>query len=225
MYRLLILFMIFIFNQVEASRIIGIAGGTCSGKTTLAKKIWETFPENAVLISQDSYYKDISHLSFEERAKVNFDHPNSLDFSLFAEHIMALKEGKSIEKPIYNFHTHAREKIRETILSNQLIIVEGILLFAVPEVKHLFDIKIFIDTDDDIRLLRRIERDIAERSRSFESIRDQYLTTVKPMHDLFVLPSKRDADLIVPFGGENHKALELIISKLKTDLYRSEFKN
>jgi uridine kinase len=200
--------------------VIGIAGGTGSGKTTLAKKIEQAFPGRAVLISQDSYYKDISNLTLAQRAKVNFDHPDSLDFSLFYLHIKQLKNGYSIDMPVYNFHMHGRESICESIDSNQIIVVEGILLFAVPEMLDLFDIKIFIDADDDVRLLRRIERDINERSRTFANVRDQYLATVKPMHDEFVQPSKKHADLIVPRGGENPKALGLIISKLKEELVK-----
>lgn len=217
MGRVLMLMSLMIFNWIGAGErlIIGIAGGTGSGKTTLAKKIEEAFPGRAVLISQDSYYRDLSHLSLDQRSQVNFDHPDSLDFGLLRHQILELKEGNSIQKPIYNFHTHSREYAAETVDANQLIIVEGILLFAVEEVRDLFDIKIFIDADDDVRLLRRIERDIEERSRSFSSVRDQYLTTVKPMHDAFVQPSKKYADLIVPRGGENRTALGLIISELR----------
>ncbi len=198
--------------------VLGIAGGTGSGKTTLAKKIQEAFPDRAVLISQDSYYKDLSHLSTKERDKVNFDHPDALNFTLMKEHILALKKGKSITKPSYNFHSHTREITSEMIRSSEVIIVEGILLFAIPEVRNLCDIKLFVDTDDDVRLLRRIERDIEQRSRSLTSVRDQYLATVKPMHDAFVEPSKQYADLIIPQGGENAKALSLIISRLKEEI-------
>lgn len=198
--------------------IVGIAGGTGSGKTTLARKIQEAFPQESVLISQDSYYKPLSNFPLKIREKMNFDHPDALDFALFRQHILDLKEGKSIEKPIYNFCTHTRDPGVEVVDSCELIIVEGILLFAVPEVRELFDIKLFVDTDDDVRLLRRIERDLHERGRTFESVRDQYLTTVKPMHDAFVEPSKQLADLIVPQGGENATALQLILSRLKEDI-------
>lgn len=198
--------------------IVGIAGGTGSGKTTLAKKIQDAFPHQSVLISQDSYYKDLSHLLLCDREKTNFDHPDSLDFELLKTHILTLKKGKAIDQPIYNFRTHTRETSTQRVAPNQVIIVEGILLFAVPEVRNLFDIKLFVDTDDDVRLLRRIERDIHERSRSLTSVRDQYLATVKPMHDAFVEPSKQHADLIVPQGGENVTALSLIISKLREEV-------
>lgn len=208
------------FSQLFSTEtiVLGIAGGTGSGKTTLAKKIQEAFPDQAILISQDSYYKDLSKLSLKERNKVNFDHPDALDFALMREHIASLKTGKSINKPLYNFHSHTREITSETIHPSEVIIVEGILLFAIPEVRNLLDIKLFVDTDDDVRLLRRIERDIHERSRSFVSVREQYLATVKPMHDAFVEPSKQYADLIIPQGGENAKALSLIISKLKEEV-------
>jgi uridine kinase len=192
---------------------IGIAGGTGSGKTTLAENIHRAFP-GSVLISQDSYYKDLSHLSLEERAKVNFDHPDSLEFSLLKDHLIDLKNGQVIEKPIYNFHVHARESKTTRIEPAQIILVEGILLLAAPEVRDLFDIRIFVDTDDDVRVIRRIERDMKERSRDFESIKEQYITTVKPMHDAFVTPSKKYADVIFPEGGCNQVAISLILAKL-----------
>lgn len=198
----------------EETLIIGIAGGTGSGKTTLAQKVQEAFPGQSVLISQDSYYKNLGHLPLEKREKTNFDHPDSLDFALLVQHLQQLKEGKTIQKPVYNFHKHNREDYTEAVVPKKVIILEGILLFAVPEICNLCDLKIFIDTDDDVRLLRRIDRDIHERSRTFESVSYQYLTTVKPMHDAFVQPSKKQADLIVPRGGENPWALGLIISKL-----------
>jgi len=200
--------------------LIGIAGGTGSGKTTLAERIRAAFPDNSILISQDSYYKDLSHLSFDERAKTNFDHPASLDFALLRQHLIDLKEGKSIHCPIYSFHTHSRESETHFIEPAQLIIIEGILLLAVPEIRELFNLKVFVDSDDDIRLLRRIERDMKERSRDFDSIKMQYITTVKPMHDAFVMPSKQFADVIIPEGGYNQIALGLIIGKLNDDLYR-----
>ncbi len=193
--------------------IIGIAGGTGSGKTTLAHKIQEALSEHSILISQDFYYKDLSHLSDEGRANVNFDHPDSLDFSLLREHIHELKAGRSVQCPEYDFVTHTRKKSTRPFDSARVIIVEGILLFAMPELRNQFDWKIFIDTDDDVRLLRRIERDMNERGRDFDSIKRQYLKTVKPMHDAFVEPSKQHADIIVPRGGENNMALSLILSK------------
>lgn len=201
--------------------IIGIAGGTGSGKTTLAQKIFEMLPNDAILISQDSYYKSLAHLPVEERGTVNFDHPDALDFSLLKQHIQTLKNHCAIEVPVYNFCTHAREDQTEHIKPANIVIIEGILLFAVAEIRDLFDIKIFIDTDDDIRLLRRIERDINERGREFTNIRDQYLSTVKPMHDTFVEPSKRFADVIIPSSKCNETGIQMIASKLKEELNAS----
>ncbi len=198
--------------------IVGIAGGSGSGKTTLAQKIQNALPTHSVLISQDNYYKDLSHMPQSEREKVNFDHPDSLDFVLLKKHLKDLQENKPIQKPTYNYLTHVREPFFELVKPVQLVIVEGILIFAVPEIRDLFDIKIFIDTDEDIRLLRRLERDIQHRGRDFSSLKDQYLSTVKPMHDAFVKPSKQYADIIVPKGGENSTALNLIISRLKEEL-------
>jgi uridine kinase len=197
----------------ESIVFVGIAGGTGSGKTTFAKKVHEAFP-SAVLISQDSYYKDLSYLPFDQREKTNFDHPDSLEFDLLRKHLIDLKNGLSIEQPIYNFKTHSREEGTVSVKCSQVILVEGILLFAALELRDLFDIKIFVDTDDDIRILRRIERDITERSRDFNSIKEQYLKTVKPMHDAFVEPSKKFADVIIPQGGHNQVAVSLILAKL-----------
>ena len=196
---------------------VGIVGGTGSGKTTLAKNIHREFPES-ILISQDCYYKDLSHLPFEERKKVNFDHPNSIEFSLLEKHLIDLKNGKTIEQPIYNFCTHSRETTTEFVKPAPIILVEGLLLLAMPEIRDLFDIKIFVDTDDDVRVLRRIERDIHERSRDFQNIKEQYLTTVKPMHDAFVAPSKKYADVIFPEGGYNQVAISLILAKLNENM-------
>ncbi len=179
----------------------------------MAQKIQEAFPTHSVLICQDSYYKDLSYLPMQERVKTNFDHPNSLDFDLLREHLLDLIQGRAIEQPIYNFKTHEREKATHRVEPGQVIIVEGILLFAVLELRDLFDLKIFVDTDDDIRLMRRIERDITERARSFTSVKEQYLTTVKPMHDAFVEPSKQYADVIIPMRKQNQIALDLVISK------------
>ena len=194
--------------------LIGVAGGTGAGKSTLAQKIHEAFPSNSVLLSQDFYYKPLTHLPVEERAKTNFDHPDSLDFSLMRQQLLALKNNQPIERPVYNFRCHQREEETRTVEPADIIIVEGILLFAVPEIANLFDLKFFIDADEDVRLLRRIGRDLNERARSFESVQAQYLKTVKPMHELFVEPSKKEADMIVPHGGENLVALDLIVSRL-----------
>jgi len=195
--------------------IVGVAGGSGSGKTTLAQQLLEIFSDRAVLISQDSYYKDLSHLPPTERAKANFDHPDSLDFSLLRTQLEALADDQEIDIPIYNFHSHSREKSCRHIQPQEIIIVEGILLFAVPDIRDLFDIKIYLDTDADVRLLRRVERDIKERGRDFQSVHEQYLATVKPMHDAFVEPSKRYADVIIPTFEKNPIAVQLLVSHLK----------
>lgn len=215
----LITFFLFFSHSLMAANqlIVGIAGGTGSGKTTLAEKLLNTFSERAVLINQDDYYKDLAHLSKEERAKQNFDHPDSIDFELLNEHLLLLKDQQSVEVPIYNFCTHSREAFTHTVNPAEIIILEGILLFAVPEIRDLCDLKIFLETDNDIRLLRRIERDLHERARDFKSVRDQYMTTVKPMHDAFVEPSKRFADIIIPTRQRNDNGIALIISGLKKD--------
>ncbi len=216
LFALFVLFYSPLFSSPKL--IIGIAGGTGSGKTTLAEKLIDTFADRAILITQDDYYKDLGYLPKEERARQNFDHPDSIDFELLKKHILQLKENNPIEKPRYNFHEHTRENFTQKVNSADIIILEGILLFSMPEIRELCDLKIFVETDDDIRLLRRIERDMNERSRNFDNIRDQYLTTVKPMHDAFVEPSKRYADVIIPTIHRNDNGIALIISSLKKDL-------
>lgn len=206
-------------NAHAETLIIGIAGGTGSGKTTLAYKIQEAIFEHSILISQDFYYKDLSHLPLEARARVNFDHPDAIDFNLMMSQIKKLKQGEAIDCPQYDFITHTRKPELKRFEPVKVVIVEGILLFAVPELRDLLDWKIFIDTDDDVRLLRRIERDTLERGRDFYSIKHQYLMTVKPMHDAFVQPSKHHADIIVPKGGENGMALNLILSTLNEQIH------
>lgn len=195
--------------------IIGIAGGSGSGKTTLAHKIQEIFSDHAVLIAQDSYYKDLSHLSEQERGSVNFDHPDSIDFNLLCQNIEALKNGQIIQKPIYNFHTHTRESKSIAVNPASVIIIEGILILAVEELRDLLTIKIFVDTEDDVRLMRRIKRDMQERSRTLPSIEEQYFATVKPMHEKFVSPSRKYADIIVPEGGKNQQAIDMIVARIE----------
>lgn len=214
--RFFLIVLVCLISQLSAQTplIVGIAGGTGSGKSTFAKKIKETFGENVALIEQDAYYKNLSHLPPDERKHVNFDHPDSLDFSLLCQHLSALKQGKSISKPIYDFKTHSRTAIEQEVQPAKIIVVEGVLLFAVQEVRDLFDIKLFIDVKDDVRLLRRIERDIQERGRTLEEIKQQYLTTVKPMHALFVAPSKMHADVIIPAIGDTTEAEKIITSRL-----------
>lgn len=198
--------------------LIGIAGGTASGKTSFAQRIMKEFcSSEVVLIDQDSYYKDLSHLKFEERLKNNFDHPNSVDINLLVEHLVKLKSGKSIEKPVYNFVTHTREDSKTTkIEPSKVMIIEGILIFALKEIRDLIDIRLFVDTDADVRLVRRIVRDIEERGRSLNSVIERYLNQVKLMHDEFVEPSKRWADIIIPEGGHNTTALDFVINRIKT---------
>lgn len=199
--------------------LIGVAGGSGSGKTTIAHNLVKAFKsEDAVLVEQDAYYRELKGLTLEERMGVNFDHPNSIEFELLEKHLKSLIAGESIDRPIYNFTTHSREEGNVKIHPSRIIIVEGILIFAIPEIRELFDVKIFVDTDADEMILRRIERDMNERGRSFESVKNQYLNTVKPMYLEFCEPSKRYADVIIPRGGENEVAINMVISNLKTYL-------
>ncbi len=195
--------------------VIGICGGTGSGKTTLAKKIRDALgKDNALLIGMDRYYKDDETLSLEQKAARNYDHPDAFDNELLISHVETLKNGGSIECPTYDFATHSRlpEYTREE--SKKVIILEGILLFADPRLTDLMDYKLFVDTDADVRILRRILRDVKERGRTLDSVVTQYLSTVKPMHERFIEPFKRVADLIVPEGGYNEQAFDIIVSTL-----------
>jgi uridine kinase len=199
--------------------VIGIAGGTGSGKTTVARRIGAELPVGSVsLIEHDCYYRDRTDLSPDERAQLNFDHPESLETSLLIEHVKALKAGQSIEVPGYDFKNHRRKTESHKVAPTPLIIVEGILVFVERELRDVLDIKVFVDTDSDIRVFRRIRRDMEQRGRTFESIREQYYRTVRPMHLQFVEPSKRWADLILPEGGNQAVALDLIIAKLRSVL-------
>lgn len=198
------------------SIIIGIAGGTASGKTTVTQKITENFKNDYVtVIRHDDYYKDQSHLTYEERLTTNYDHPFSLDNELLYNHLSALLQGKSIQKPTYDFTIYTRAKKTELVLPTSIIILEGILIFEDVKLRELMDIKIYVDTDDDIRFIRRLLRDTNERGRTIESVVTQYINTVKPMHNQFVEPSKRYADLIIPEGGNNAVAIDIIVSKIK----------
>ena len=203
--------------------LMGIAGGTGSGKSTVAKAIRRQISEEeVVLISHDMYYNDNSHLPLEEREKINYDHPDALDNDLFVKHLIALRDGCEVQRPIYNFNIHTR--MEETILVKpaHVIIVEGILVLAHPELRKLLDIKIFVDTDPDVRFIRRLTRDIKERGRSVQSVIDQYLNVVRLMHMEFVEPSKRYADIIVPEGGFNQVAVDIIITKIRSILNESK---
>jgi len=198
-----------------ASLIIGIAGGTGSGKTTLARKLMEALPEQkAALIEHDWYYRDRSHLTPAQRSLVNFDEPDALENDLLLAHLRTLKAGQSVSCPQYDFATHTRRTAVRQVHPRPVVVVEGILLFAVSSLRDCFDLRIFVDTDDDIRLLRRLKRDLTERGRDVESIEAQYYGSVRPMHHLHVVPSRRFAHLIVPEGGENAPALEVIASRL-----------
>ena len=196
--------------------VIGIAGGTGSGKTTVADVILDKVGrEKIAYLPHDAYYRDLSHLPREKRAKINFDHPDSLETSLLIEHIDQLKEWQSIELPIYDFKTHTRTSKSKRIEPRSVIFVEGILIFAEPELRKMFDVKIYVDTDPDIRFIRRLQRDISERGRTTQSVIKQYLTTVRPMHLEFVEPSKRYADIIIPEGGFNTVAMDMIIARIE----------
>lgn len=195
--------------------VVGIAGGTGSGKTTVAHKLAAAMPtDRCATIEHDAYYRDQSHLPFEERTRINYDHPSSLESTLLAEHLRELRAGRAVDVPIYDFATHCRRRDTRHVVPARVIIVEGILVFTEPSLRELFDIKIFVDTDADIRLIRRIRRDLEQRGRSFQSVRDQYYATVRPMHLEHVEPSKRWADLIVPEGGDNKVALDVILGQL-----------
>jgi uridine kinase len=196
--------------------VLGIAGGSGSGKTTVANVILEAVGEQKIsFLPHDAYYKDLRDLPYSQRAKINFDHPDSLDTPLLIQHIEALKNWKTINLPIYDFKTHTRTDQNIPIEPQAVIIVEGILIFAEPELRKLFDVKIFVDTDSDLRFIRRLERDIAERGRTTQSVIKQYTDTVRPMHLKFVEPSKRYADVIIPEGGYNTVALDMVIARIE----------
>ena len=194
---------------------IGIAGGTGSGKTTLAQRIAQALPGGVVIIEHDWYYRDRSGVLAEKRSGLNYDEPKALENELLVKDLATLKQGGAIECPQYDFSTHTRFARTEHVEPARIVVVEGILLFAVPELRAAFDLRIFVDTDDDIRLMRRIRRDIVERGRDITAIESQYYTTVRPMHLLHVAPSKRFSHLIVPEGGENAEALDVIVGRLK----------
>lgn len=199
--------------------IIGICGGTGSGKTTVVNKILEILPANHVaILSQDSYYKDNSNISLEERKLINFDHPDSIEFDLLYNHIKELKKGNSIEKPIYSYITCTRSKETIHIESKDVILIEGILLFTDKRIRDICNVKVFVDAPADERLLRVIKRDIIERGRNVEQTLDRYIDTVKPMHEQFIEPTKRYADIIVPLGGENTVAINILASTIRQKL-------
>lgn len=213
--HILLLCLFFCCHKLNSAPfVIGIAGGTGSGKTTLSKRLQSTLGIKVSLIEQDCYYKDLAHLPMSEREKTNFDHPSSIDFDRLYEDILALKEGKEINKPLYSFKTHCRENGSVSMSGGDVVIVEGILIFADERVRNLFDLKIYVEAEDDVRILRRIERDIKERGRDLSSVIDQYLTTVKPMHKLFVEPCMGYADVIIPGESDTSSVVKLILAGL-----------
>lgn len=196
--------------------IIGIAGGTGSGKSTLANNIKKEFKNNITMLSHDYYYKNNEHLPFEERVKLNYDHPNAFETDLLIEHLQKLKNGEIIQRPSYSFIEHLREQETYDVVPKKVIIVEGILIFENKTLRDMMDIKIFVDADADIRFIRRLLRDVEERGRTLPSVVEQYCNTVKPMHEQFVEPSKKYADIIVPEGGYNKVALNMIVEKIRS---------
>ena len=203
----------------EKPLIIGVGGGSGSGKTTVVRHILNGIGENNIqLLQHDSYYRDLGHLPLEERKKQNFDHPSSLETELMIRHVEALKSGYKVDVPVYDFSAHTRSETTESITPKEIILLDGILIFTEPELRKQMDIKLFVDTDDDVRLLRRIKRDIMERGRDLEGVMNQYELYVRPMHLEFVEPSKRYADIIIPRGGENQVALEMVIATIREKL-------
>ena len=202
--------------------VIGIAGGSGSGKTSVTNAIYDVFKENSVvIIEQDYYYKDQTHLRFEERLQTNYDHPLAFDTDLLISHIQTLLDRDSIEKPVYDYALHTRSTETVAIEPKDVIILEGILVLEDVNLRELMDIKLFVDTDADLRIIRRLQRDITERGRSIDSVIEQYLSVVRPMHNQFIEPTKRYADIIIPEGGQNEVAIDLMVTKIKTILETS----
>ena len=198
--------------------VIGIAGGTGSGKTTLMKNLTDRFQDVVTVLSHDNYYKRRDELTYEQRCQLNYDEPDALETDLMARHLDQLRQGRSIECPIYDFTLHNRSQETLTIVPKKVIIVEGILIFENQALRELMDIRIFVDTDADVRLCRRIKRDVNKRGRTLESVLNQYLQTVKPMHEKYVEPSKKHADIVVPEGGKNLVALDMIMGRIQRHL-------
>ena len=207
-------------NKVQ---VIAIAGGSASGKTTIANQLYEHFKgqHHVVIIRQDDYYKDQSHLSMEERKKTNYDHPFAFDNDLFVEHINQLKKRCAIEKPTYDYTMHNRSNVTEIIEPRDIVIIEGIFVLAEEKIRDVSDILLYVDTESDVRFIRRLKRDVEERGRSVDSVCEQYLTTVKPMHDQFIEPSKKYAHMIIPEGGNNHVAVDILLTKMKSLLNKN----
>ena len=198
--------------------VIGSAGGTGSGKTTLTNQIVSCFQDHVTILKHDNYYKAHDDMTYEERSRLNYDHPNAFDTDLMIEHLKALKAGKTVQCPVYDYKIHNRSKDTITIVPEKVIIVEGILIFENKELCDMMDIRVFVDTDADIRIIRRIKRDVLERARSLESVINQYVETVKPMHEQFVEPSKKNANIIVPEGGYNKAAMDMLQNQIRSHL-------
>lgn len=203
--------------------LIGVAGGTGSGKTSIAKAITRAFGRAEVaLLEQDAYYRDLAHLPVEERIKNNFDHPDSIDFTLLRTHVREILAGRSVAVPVYDFKTHSRTHETHALESHHIVVLEGIFALYDDEIRSMMDIKVFVDTEADIRLLRRLKRDLRDRGRTLESVIEQYTHTVRPMHVQFVEPTKRHADLIIPEGGHNSVAIDLLRTKIKSLLHAED---
>lgn len=201
---------------MEESIVIGIAGGTGSGKSTLVNKLHAVLGDQVVAMSHDYYYKANSEMPFEKRSKLNYDHPHAFDTDLMIEDLKKLKQGLAINRPVYDFVNHTRSAETIPVMPKKVIIVEGILIFECKELRELLDIKVYVDTDADVRIIRRLMRDVKERGRDFDSVINQYLSTVKIMHEEFVEPSKKHADIIIPEGGYNHVAVAMLLDRIRT---------
>jgi uridine kinase len=196
--------------------LLGVAGGSGSGKTTVAERLTGLIGEpDLALVRLDAYYRDRNHLPFEERAAINYDHPDAFDWPLLLDHVDALIDGLEVEVPVYDFASYVRLPERVTVAPARVVVVEGILVLYEPELRERFDLRVFVDTDADVRFIRRLERDVAERQRSVESVVEQYLATVRPSHEQFIEPSKRHADVIVPHGGMNAPALDVLLARVR----------
>ena len=205
---------------IDRPLIIAVAGGSGSGKTTVARAIDDAVHRSSILIEQDAYYKDLGHLPFEERKKVNYDHPDAFDTELLVAQLQLLASGQGVDRPTYDYAAHTRASETVHVEPRDLILVEGILLFADARLRALFDIKVFVDVADDVRFIRRLQRDVVERGRTMESVIQQYLSTVRPMHLEFVEPSKRYADVILPEGGQNRIGVEMIVARVELEARR-----
>lgn len=206
--------------MVTRPLLIGVVGGSGSGKTTVARAIFDSLPMNAAFIDMDAYYLDLSHLTYQQRCEVNFDHPDAFDTGLLIDHLIELRAGRPVQKPTYDFSRHTRAAATVEIQPREVVVVDGILLFAEPGLRDLFDIKVYVDVEDDVRFIRRLQRDVTERGRTVDDVIRQYLTTVRPMHLEFVEPSRRHADVIIPQGGHNRVGVEMLLARVRSELHR-----